>query len=138
MMLKPSGSSRIQRSKTLKVKHALQICVILTICIWFLYQVKKSHNKKAALEERPAGGETKYQIVTMGRKDLKPRMEEFENQGDEEVELEDEETRVERVIRDRDEEIGMGDNEKSEDVEHDQLQDVMDDDVKDTDVNKLL
>ncbi|XP_039053498.1 protein bfr2-like [Hibiscus syriacus] len=40
--------SRNQRSKGLKVKHALQICVLLGICIWLLYQVKHSGEKKAA------------------------------------------------------------------------------------------
>ncbi|PQQ10772.1 neurofilament medium polypeptide [Prunus yedoensis var. nudiflora] len=45
-MLKQSPS-RNQRSKGFKVKHALQMFLLLAICIWLLYQLKHSHDKKA-------------------------------------------------------------------------------------------
>ncbi|KAI3460113.1 hypothetical protein Pfo_016776 [Paulownia fortunei] len=142
MMLKQSPSRNL-RAKRLKVKHALQIFVLIAVCIWLLYQVKQSYNKKGALEERPAQvseyGENEYQILKTGRKHLKPRLDEFaaefEKHGDEEAELEDEESKVrdnegEENI-DRDEETDAGDKEKSEEAEHDQLQDFIDEDDKD-------
>ncbi|MBA0551791.1 hypothetical protein Golob_022654, partial [Gossypium lobatum] len=59
---------RNQRSKGLKVKHALQICVLVGICIWLLYQVKHSGEKKAIYEK--SGSD----VVKLGRKDF-PRSE---------------------------------------------------------------
>nr|GMD89201.1 proline-, glutamic acid- and leucine-rich protein 1-like [Ipomoea batatas] len=49
MLLKQS-SSRNLRAKGFKLKHGVQICVILAICIWLLYQVNKSYSKKGAIE----------------------------------------------------------------------------------------
>lgn len=71
--------SRIQRSKGFKVKHALQICLLLAVCFWLIYQVKHSHDKKKEFEENDAklslntqGG---IERMKFGRKDLQPREE---------------------------------------------------------------
>ncbi|PIN21090.1 hypothetical protein CDL12_06214 [Handroanthus impetiginosus] len=142
MMLRQS-SSRNLRSKSVKVKHALWIFVLLAICMWFLYQVKQSYNKKGELEHKHTqvlqNEENEYHIMKMGRKDLKPRLQEvaeaFEKHEDEEFEFEDDEMKVreneggENV--DLDEEIDEGDKEKSDEVENDQLLDLIDEDDKD-------
>lgn len=119
------------------------------MCIWFLYQVKQSSYYKngdldkgdAELSDEIIIGEDEQRILKIGRKHLRPQLEEvdeeFEKHGDadEEVELEDEESKVkgnegEENI-DRDEELDAGDKEKSEDAEHDHLQDFIDEDDKD-------
>lgn len=114
-MLKQS-SSRNLRSKSLKVKHGLHIFLILAVCIWIIYQVKQPHKKEAMVEEMV----TKDQILKIGRKHLKPELEEvvaeFEKGGDEEE------------MREKEGE----EREKSEEAEHDELQDFIDEDDKDT------
>ncbi|XP_020548125.1 uncharacterized protein LOC110011698 [Sesamum indicum] len=137
-MLKRSGS-RNQRSKSLKVKHALWIFVLLAICIWFLYQ---SHDKNGgALERRPAqvSGNDEYQLLKKGRKELRRGADEVaaegQKDGEEEVGVEDGESREreagEEESVDRDEEMDAGDKEKSEETEHDQLLELIDEDDKD-------
>ncbi|KAL2529368.1 hypothetical protein Fot_21969 [Forsythia ovata] len=130
MMLKPSGS-RNQRSKSLKVKHALQICLLLAICIWLLYQVKQSYNMKSKLEEKSVStqvsgnGESVLPILKLGRKDIKPQL------LDEELDLEDEESKDKETV-DGDEEIEEGEKDKTEEEgEPQQLQDLIDEDDKD-------
>ncbi|XP_020588463.1 nucleomorphin-like [Phalaenopsis equestris] len=47
------SASRNQRSKGgFRVKLVLQICLLLAICTWLLYQVKHSHDKKKAFEDK--------------------------------------------------------------------------------------
>ncbi|KAL0368902.1 UNVERIFIED_CONTAM: hypothetical protein Scaly_1109100 [Sesamum calycinum] len=138
-MLKRSGS-RNQRSISLKVKHALWILVLLAICIWFLY---RSQNKNGgALERRPpaqVSGNDEFQLLKMGRKELRRRADEVaaegQKDGEEEVGVEDGESREreadEEVGVDRDDEMDAGDKEKSEEAEHDQLLELIDEDDKD-------
>ncbi|CAA2963758.1 Hypothetical predicted protein [Olea europaea subsp. europaea] len=123
-MLKPAGS-RNQRSKSLKVKHALQICLLLAICIWLLYQVKQSCNKsKSVSTQASENEENELPMLKLGRKDIKPQL--FE-----EVDLEDEESKAKETV-DGDEEIEDGEKDKNEDEgEHQQLQDIIDEDDKD-------
>ncbi|KAK4434284.1 hypothetical protein Salat_0591200 [Sesamum alatum] len=133
------SASRNQRSRSLKVKHALWILVLLAICIWFLYQ---SHNKNGALEKRPAqvSVNDEYQLLRMGRKDLRRRADnvaaEVQKDGEDEAGGEDgdgreRETDEEGSVFDRDEEMDAGDKEKSEEAEHDQLLELIDEDDKD-------
>lgn len=112
-MLKQSPS-RNQRSKGFKVKHAIQICLFLAICIWLLYQVRHSHETKKAYEkssgtisEKMQGG---YEIIKLGRKDLHPQVEEmaFETERKEELEQEIEDSKPEES---EDESRGGGDDE---------------------------
>lgn len=123
-MLKPAGS-RNQRSKSLKVKHALQICLLLAICIWLLYQVKQSCNKSKSVSTQVSENEeNELPMLKLGRKDIKPQL--FE-----EVDLEDEESKAKETV-DGDEEIEDGEKDKNEDEgEHQQLQDIIDEDDKD-------
>ncbi|XP_042452382.1 uncharacterized protein LOC122036998 [Zingiber officinale] len=83
-------SSRNQRGKVgLKMKNVLQICLLIAICIWLLYQIKHSHDKKEAFKETNAnGGGRLFDIRAFGRKDP-PHIAEVEGiggeKGDEEV-----------------------------------------------------
>ncbi|XP_041019231.1 uncharacterized protein LOC121261120 [Juglans microcarpa x Juglans regia] len=108
-MLKQSPS-RNQKAKGFKVKHAIQICLLLAICIWLLYQVKHSHERKKASEENSSKISEKMQsgheIIKLGRKDLHPREEEIERK--EELEQVIEEIKPEES---EDEGRGSGDDE---------------------------
>lgn len=114
------ASTRNNRNKGFKVKHVLQMCLLLAICIWLLYQVKHSHDKKKAFDannakiaERVDGGN---QILKLGRKDLNHGVEvTSENEKhDEEEESEEDESKLDESI---DKERGDGDDEIDE---HDQ------------------
>lgn len=106
--------SRNPRARSFKVKHALQIIVVLAICTWFVYHFKQSHYNK----DRPAKvyGDDGDGILKFGRKELKPRL-------DEELEVEEEEGKVRES-----EEMDAGEREVEHD--HDQMQDLIDEDDK--------
>ncbi|GMP31168.1 hypothetical protein CsSME_00005494 [Camellia sinensis var. sinensis] len=86
---------RNQRSKGFKVKHALQLILLAGVCIWLVYQVQHSSNKKASFErgtkisEKVSNGN---EFLKLGRKDLNPRVEEktIDDQKHEEEEKEEE------------------------------------------------
>ena len=82
---------RNSRSKGFKVKHALQLFLLLGVCVWLAYQVKQSHGKKAEFRDKIKDGGD--QILKLGRKDLKPVVEEIvdRNAGQKEEEEEDKE-----------------------------------------------
>ncbi|XP_057853321.2 uncharacterized protein LOC131063498 [Cryptomeria japonica] len=46
------ASNRYQRSKGFKVKHAFQIALLVAVSVWLLYQVKHSHDKRRAYDEK--------------------------------------------------------------------------------------
>ena len=92
--------SRNQRSKGFKVKHILQICLLLAVCFWLIYQVKHSHDKKKEFDANDGKISSNMQVgnevVKFGRKDLHPRMDEgakSEKHGEEENEEEEEESK---------------------------------------------
>lgn len=135
IMLKQSPS-RHQRSKQFKVKHALQICLLLAICIWLLYQAKQTCQKKPALEEdssRTANLRNAYGILNLGRKGLDPQLEEIvtdiktsadeDNDIGEEDKLGESKRNITGVGND---EIDGQDQDKDE--EEDQLEDLIDED----------
>lgn len=124
-MLKQS-LSRNQRVKGFKVKHALQIFLLLAICIWLVYQLKHSRDKKA-LEESSADVSGQVQnehgTIELGRRGLHPRVEETlldvgrhrekEEESEEEVdenkaEESEEEGRVDRHYQEKSEEESEG------------------------------
>ncbi|XP_057464515.1 uncharacterized protein LOC130754341 [Actinidia eriantha] len=104
---------RNHRSKGIKVKHILQICVLLAVCFWLIYQVKHSHDKKKAFDEHNAKiSQTTHvpnEILKFGRKDLHPRLEETSTKNEKHDEEEEEETGGEE------EEIKHEDEEQEED-----------------------
>ncbi|XP_009605699.1 uncharacterized protein [Nicotiana tomentosiformis] len=144
---------RNHRSKGIKLKHVLQICLLLAVCFWLIYQVKHSHDKKKEFDENdakfPIKTESSNELVKLGRKDLQPRIEgldtvnekhreepedeiveDEEGNKSEEEDLEEEnkikEKNVERQ-EDGEDEVGDHDQEKS-DVEVDQEEDIVDED----------
>lgn len=88
--------SRNARSKGFKVKHVLQICLLLAVCFWLIYQVKHSHDKKKEFDANDVKVSSNTQagneVVKFGRKDLHPRIDEpkSEKHGEEENEEEEE------------------------------------------------
>lgn len=93
-------SSRNQRSKNLKIKHVLQLLVLLAISIWLLYQLKHTYDKKYAVNSTTNNpGEnpitTNDQILPqkttkLGRKDLPQNIENHKSDGDKENEVDEE------------------------------------------------
>ena len=141
-MLKQS-SCRNQRSKGFKVKHAIQICLVLAICIWLLYQVKHSHEKKKAYEESSGKISEKMQggreIIKLGRKDLHPQVEEttFETERKEELEQEIEESKPEESEDEGrgggDDELDGHDQERVEEEESEEVEDLIDEEDRERD-----
>ncbi|OIV91157.1 hypothetical protein TanjilG_30379 [Lupinus angustifolius] len=92
--------SRNQRSKGFKVKHVIQVILLLGVCFWLIYQVKHNHDKKKELDENDAilsAREKTGQVLKLGRKDLPVKDEGNQNEGHEEEEdeniVEDEENK---------------------------------------------
>lgn len=84
-MLKQSPN-RNQRSKGFKVKHFLQICLLLVICIWLLNQLKHSYDKKNSYDSRTGEElekvQREHENIKLGRKDLLPRVDETTLEGE--------------------------------------------------------
>ncbi|KAF7127361.1 hypothetical protein RHSIM_Rhsim11G0148900 [Rhododendron simsii] len=107
-MVKQSPS-RNNRSKGVRVKHVLQICVLLAICFWLIYQVKHSHDKKREFDEDDARMSVKThvsdEVFKFGRKDLQPLLNEGTlKNGKVDEELEEEETVAEEGNKNEEEE----------------------------------
>ncbi|XP_020095691.1 mitotic apparatus protein p62-like [Ananas comosus] len=124
-MLRQS-SSRNQRNKVLRVKHVLQMSLLVAVSFWLLYQLKHSYDKKkASVDENLATSsnleEEQQRFVKLGRKDL-PDNEEANL--DEEREKERE--AVKRVMEEE-EEIGEGEqvrgNERDDEEREDEGED---------------
>lgn len=85
--------SRSHRSKGIKVKHILQICLLLAVCFWLFYQVKHSHEKRKEFDTKDGKVVGKVQIdgeiQRFGRKDL-PRATEIAANVEKQVEDEEE------------------------------------------------
>ncbi|XP_073128216.1 uncharacterized protein [Henckelia pumila] len=70
------SSHRNQRTKGFKVKHVVQLCLLIGVCIWLLYQVRHSRGKNTSDQEnskasdKVKGGK---EILNLGRKHLHPR-----------------------------------------------------------------
>ncbi|XP_041011529.1 dentin sialophosphoprotein-like isoform X2 [Juglans microcarpa x Juglans regia] len=135
--------SRNHRSKGIRLKHVLQICLLLGICFWLIYQVKHSHDKKKAFDENDANLSAKTrsggELLNFGRKDLHPYVKEVTKKdkhgGEEEEESkhgedEQEEENKHEVDEQEDEEN------KSEETE-DEERGVGDDEIDENDQEKL-
>ncbi|KAL5070215.1 hypothetical protein RYX36_021102 [Vicia faba] len=89
-MIKRLPSSRNQRSKGVKIKHVLQVILLLGVCFWLIYQVKHNHDKKKEFDKNDSTlssvrTETD-KVVNIGRKDLKPVKDEVDQNGKHEEE----------------------------------------------------
>ncbi|KAG6406702.1 hypothetical protein SASPL_134311 [Salvia splendens] len=80
------SSSRNQRSKGVKVKNVLQVCLLLAVCCWLLYQVKHSHDKKAEFDEtnakRSLQKTSRDDLISLGRKDIRPRVDDMDSKSE--------------------------------------------------------
>jgi hypothetical protein len=99
-MIKRNPSIRNQRSKGFKVKHVLQVILLLGVCFWLIYQVKHNHDKKKEFDKNdlklPSRTEPD-QIVKLGRKDLLPGKVEVVDQNEKHEEEEEDEHVVDDV-----------------------------------------
>lgn len=140
-MLKQS-SSRNLRSKGFKVKHFIQVFLLLAIGVWLVNQLKHSYQKKAAYEDSTGkiSEEVRgdYEVVKLGRKGLHPRVREtgleIENhEGKAELEEEIEEIKpgeIEDEGSGGDEEIDGHDQVRTEEEETEEVEDLIDVDDK--------
>ncbi|KAL2512046.1 RNA polymerase-associated protein LEO1 [Abeliophyllum distichum] len=102
--------SRNRRSKGIKVKHILQI-LLLAVCIWLIYKVKHSHDKKKEFDQSnktSLRGGVSNEILKLGRKDIHEKEEETvaknEKHEKEETTFEEEEEEIEEEQEDKTEE----------------------------------
>ncbi|KDP41558.1 hypothetical protein JCGZ_15965 [Jatropha curcas] len=139
--------TRNLRSRGFKVKHFLQICLLLAICFWLLNQLKNSYNAKKEYEDSTGNisemEQNGHENIKLGRKGLHPRVDEAtslaESQGDKaEFEEEIEEIKPEDVEDDGrgggDDEIDGHDQDRAEEEESDEVEDLIDVDDRERDV----
>ncbi|KAK7343542.1 hypothetical protein VNO77_12351 [Canavalia gladiata] len=84
--------SRNQRSKGIKVKHVLQIILLVGVCFWLIFQVKHNHDKKKEFAKKDAKVLVSTQtdeILKLGRRDLHPGKNEVNQNEKHEEEEED-------------------------------------------------
>lgn len=134
-MLK-QAPSRNQRYKGFKVKHVLQICALLAICIWLFNQARNSYDNKESGIFQTVTTEHDHAIVKLGRKDLDPQGKGSSSADiNEEMEDEVEESKVEESEDDGrgggDDEIDGLDQEKTEGEESEEVEDFADEEDKD-------
>ncbi|KAM5550920.1 cilia- and flagella-associated protein 251 [Rosa sericea] len=118
--------SRNHRTKRIKVKHILQIALLLGVCFWLLYQLKHSHDKKVALDEKAAKASIRSlsegELLKLGRKDL-PHKDVSKNVKQEEEEEEetvgDEEEKHEVEGREEEDQKHEVEEREEEDLKHD-------------------
>lgn len=127
------------RTKRFKLKHAFQAFVLLLICFWLIYQVKKSYSRSKVrlvenLEEKSVKEQDGEQVLKLGRKDLNPLLldelaAEFQKTPDEDLEQEEDEGKN----QENEGEIASNDGDDETDGvgEHEQLEEIIDEDDKD-------
>nr|KYP67080.1 Midasin [Cajanus cajan] len=64
-----ASPQRNTRCKDFKVKNALQICVLIGVCIWLAYLAQHSRQEKASYGEDTKSGSDSSEVVKLGRKD---------------------------------------------------------------------
>ena len=105
--------SRHQKAKGFRLKHVLQICVLVGVCFWLIYQVKHSHDKRKQFDENDAKTsrdvEMNSAVLKLGRKDLISQ----EKGPIKDLESHDEEVEEEIVEEDKSEEEN-GEQDKNE------------------------
>ncbi|KAG6762564.1 hypothetical protein POTOM_033073 [Populus tomentosa] len=112
---------RNPRSKGIKLKHGLQICLLLGVCFWLIYQVKHSHDKKKELDEKDANlslsAHAYDELPKLGRKDLHPDLQ-GKTRSEKPEEEEEEDTGVDEEVNKK-EEKGH-EKEKEEETKHEE------------------
>uniref|UniRef100_A0A2P2JJR1 Myb-like protein X n=1 Tax=Rhizophora mucronata TaxID=61149 RepID=A0A2P2JJR1_RHIMU len=113
--------NRNSRSRGIKVTHVLQVCLLLGVCFWLIYQVKHSHDKKKEFDEKDAKASIKAQsadeVLRFGRKGLHPHVQEA--------------SRNEKHEEDEEEEkLGQEGMNREEENKHDQEQEMDEEETK--------
>lgn len=131
-ILKQSPSKNL-RSKGFKVKHFLQICVLLAICFWLLHQVRKSYDRKKAYEEGTATQsevKSEHEGIKLGRKDVRFPVQqvtlEGERQGVDETKKAKPEESKDEGGGGGDDDIDGNEQDKSEEEEPEEVEDLID------------
>ncbi|KAH6813461.1 hypothetical protein C2S51_022479 [Perilla frutescens var. frutescens] len=89
-------SSRIQRNRGIKVKHALRICLLVAVCFWLIYQAKHSHEESDA-EGFMHGGGSSGGLIKIRWKDLRALNQETVTENKQHNEATEEEETTEEV-----------------------------------------
>ncbi|XP_020202648.1 myb-like protein X [Cajanus cajan] len=114
--------SRNHRSKGIKVKHVLQIILLLGVCFWLIYQVKHNHDKKKEFDKKDAklsvSAETN-QILKLGRRDLHPVKHDHTKPEEEEEDEHIEEDEENKHGQEEQEDGSRHETEEHEDNKHD-------------------
>ncbi|XP_074286033.1 uncharacterized protein LOC141611405 [Silene latifolia] len=138
------STSRSYSLKDIKLKHVLQICLLLVICLWLISQVKHSQEKRKELGVKEEKGvdklQTSSEILRFSRKGLpiftdegdgvnKHEVDEEENNhGEDETESEDE--TIEKEDNEGDEEENHAENEEKEFPGKNHFEDEKDEDIR--------
>ncbi|CAI9116041.1 OLC1v1017088C1 [Oldenlandia corymbosa var. corymbosa] len=136
-MLKQTSSFRNQKGRGYhsKVKLSLKICLLVAICIWLVYQATQFSNQKAALvgssfkkEVVHPQAENGYKMLKLGRKNLDPRSNKVATSDSQKLQDDDRETEtsVDGEIGAGNDDGSLGNQEKAEEGEHEQLEDLID------------
>ncbi|XP_014521033.1 uncharacterized protein DDB_G0290803 [Vigna radiata var. radiata] len=136
-MIKRSPS-RNNRTRGIKVKHILQIILLLGVFFWLIYQVKHSRDKKNEYDENDGevsvGTKTVYPTPKLGRKDLHRGKDEDKHEHNER-----EEEGNEHEFEENDDKLGVrvgGDEEEEDESRSDEMEDERgggDDEIDETD-----
>ncbi|KAI3809906.1 hypothetical protein L1987_19509 [Smallanthus sonchifolius] len=117
---------RNQRLKGVKIKHVVQVCLLVAVCFWLIFQVKRSHDKKKEFDANNSKISLNThadEIVKFGRKDLQPKLDETtalhedtqEQEDEQEENKHDEEEQDEdKIEEEKDDGGGGGDDEIDE------------------------
>ncbi|WOH04837.1 hypothetical protein DCAR_0624249 [Daucus carota subsp. sativus] len=114
------SSSRNQRNKGFKVKHALQIFLLFAVCFWLIYQVRHSYDKKVFDDNDARNSQhlqTDDEILKLGRKDPHPQVKEPSKKNEKLDEEADEDIEVDIMAKEKEDKVKGGDGELDE---HDQ------------------
>ncbi|GJZ88296.1 hypothetical protein Tco_0660078 [Tanacetum coccineum] len=135
---------RNPRAKGIKVKNVLQVCLLVAVCFWLIFQVKRSHDKrkefdasdnKVSLSSLTRSGD---EIAKLGRKDLQPKLEKTGNVGQEEEEEQDEhdENKGEDEEQDEHDDNKHEEEEQDEDKIEEEKDDGRDDEIDENEQEK--
>lgn len=124
-------TGRNQRTKGFKVKNSLKIFLLLAGCLWLLYQLKHSYDKKNEYEQNSRNTLEKLQFQhgtpQLGRKGFQPRIKEPEELIQDVDEIMPEKIKVRGG---RSDEMNGHDQDKVEDDDSEEVEDLIDEEDK--------
>ncbi|XP_054799034.1 M phase phosphoprotein 10-like [Prosopis cineraria] len=127
-------TGRNQRTKGFKVKNSLQIFVLVAGCLWLLYQLKYSYDKKSEYEQNPRTTLEKLQFQhenpKLGRKGFQLWIKKPEDLIDDAEEMKPEKIKVRRGGRY--DEMNGHDQYKMEEEDSEEVEDLIDEEDKET------